>query len=266
MITHSHEQIKKQLPALFHLHLHSPTAFKRRPTSYNQRQVMSPQLGLGVGRAGVGVASAGEDGAALDAGVEALFAEGEAFEGREVVFFGCAAGFSVSYQTGDKLGIDEANVLNSCVTQDHCPGCLVIDRCAIAEALVVDAHILQFPLVALCAMNDSRGIIAPVEVFQHAGEDFWLLVGQVDPLTIAIGNARSNRAGLKLVATRAEGGEIRGHAEDVFVASEEASFRANAEGNQRRFWVASHWNDVNIAFFSSLFAGLCLSLSPSPLV
>lgn len=108
MITHSHEQIKKQLPALFHLHLHSPTALKRRPTSYNQRQVMSPQFGLGVGRAGVGVARAGEDGAALDAGVEALFAEGEAFEGREVVFFGCAAGFSVSYQTDYKLGMDEA--------------------------------------------------------------------------------------------------------------------------------------------------------------
>lgn len=54
---------------------------------------MSPQLGLGVGRVGVGVARAGENGVALNACVETLFAEGEAFEGCEVVFFGCAAGF-----------------------------------------------------------------------------------------------------------------------------------------------------------------------------
>lgn len=54
---------------------------------------MSPQLGLGVGRVGVGVARAGENGVALNACVETLFAEGEAFEGCEMVFFGCAAGF-----------------------------------------------------------------------------------------------------------------------------------------------------------------------------
>lgn len=52
---------------------------------------MRAQLGLGVRGVGVGVAGGGEDGAALDAGVEALFSEGEAFEGFQGVFFGCAA-------------------------------------------------------------------------------------------------------------------------------------------------------------------------------
>ena len=74
MITHSHEQIKKQLPALFHLHLHSPTPLKCRPTPNNQRKIVCSKLRLGIGRVGVGVARAGEDRAALDARVEALFA------------------------------------------------------------------------------------------------------------------------------------------------------------------------------------------------
>lgn len=52
---------------------------------------MCAQLGLGVGGVGVGVARGGEDGAALDAGVEALLSEGEAFEGFQGVFFGGAA-------------------------------------------------------------------------------------------------------------------------------------------------------------------------------
>lgn len=79
MITHRNKKIKKQLPALFHLHLHRPTALKSRPTPDNQRQVMGAQLGLVVGGVGVGVACAGEDRAALDTRVEALFSEREAF-------------------------------------------------------------------------------------------------------------------------------------------------------------------------------------------
>lgn len=84
-------------------------------------------------------------------------------------------------------------------------------------------------------MDDSRGVIASVEVFEDAGEDFRLLVGQIDPFTIALGNARSNRAGLELVATAAQGGgKIWGDAEDVFVASEEAPFGTDAQRNERR--------------------------------
>ena len=78
MITHRNKKIKKQLPALLHLHLHRPTALKSGPTPDNQREVMCPQFGLAVGRVGVGVACACEYRAALDTRVEALFSEREA--------------------------------------------------------------------------------------------------------------------------------------------------------------------------------------------
>ena len=78
MITHRNKKIKKQLPTLLHLHLHGPTALKRRPTPDNKREVMGPQLGLVIWGIGVGVSCACEDRAALDARVEALFSEREA--------------------------------------------------------------------------------------------------------------------------------------------------------------------------------------------
>lgn len=74
MITHRNKQIKKQLSPLLHLHLHSPTPLKRRPTPDNQRKIVRSKLRLGIGRVSVGVARAGEDRAALDARVEALLA------------------------------------------------------------------------------------------------------------------------------------------------------------------------------------------------
>ena len=79
MVSHCHKQIKKQIPTLLHLHLHCPTALKRRPTPDNQRQIVRTQLGLGVGRVRIGVASTEQDRVALDTRVKALFAQGEAF-------------------------------------------------------------------------------------------------------------------------------------------------------------------------------------------
>jgi hypothetical protein len=77
MITHSDKQIKKQLPSLFHLHLHGAAALKRRPTANDEGQIMRTQLRLGVGCIRVGISRTSQDRAALDAGVEALFAQGE---------------------------------------------------------------------------------------------------------------------------------------------------------------------------------------------
>lgn len=86
MITHRHKQIKKHLPTPLHLHLHRPAVLERPPRPNNQRQVMRPQLRLRIWRVGVGVPRAGQDRAALDTGVEALFAEGKALQCGEVVF------------------------------------------------------------------------------------------------------------------------------------------------------------------------------------
>lgn len=79
MVTHGNKQIKKQLPTLLHLHLHRPTALKRRPATYNQRQVVRTQPGFSIGRVRVSISRAGQDRVALDACVEALFAQGKTF-------------------------------------------------------------------------------------------------------------------------------------------------------------------------------------------
>lgn len=79
MVTHGNKQIKKQLPTHLHLTLHRPTALKRRPATDNQRQIVRTQPGLSVGRMRVGISRAGQDRVALDACVEALFAQSKAF-------------------------------------------------------------------------------------------------------------------------------------------------------------------------------------------
>ena len=91
MINQRHKKIKKQFPSSLHLHLHRPTALKRIPTPDYQRQVMRPQLRLGIRCVGVRIARTVQDRAALDSTVETLFAEGETLQGFDLVFFCCAA-------------------------------------------------------------------------------------------------------------------------------------------------------------------------------
>lgn len=93
MIAHSNEQIKKQLPTPLHLHLHRAAALKRAPAPNNQRQIMRPQPGLGIRSIGVCISCTGEDSRHVNAGMQALFAQGKALENWEGVFFCCAAGF-----------------------------------------------------------------------------------------------------------------------------------------------------------------------------
>jgi len=74
VVAHSHEQIEKQFSAHFHLHLHGAASLKGRSTPNDESQVMCPQLGVIVWGVGVSVPGAGEDGATLDAGLQALLA------------------------------------------------------------------------------------------------------------------------------------------------------------------------------------------------
>ena len=91
MIRHCHEKIEKQPSPTLHLHLHCPTALKGVPTPDNQRKVVGTQLRLGVWRVLIGISRTGEDGTARDAGLEALFPEGELLQGFDTIFFGGAA-------------------------------------------------------------------------------------------------------------------------------------------------------------------------------
>jgi hypothetical protein len=73
MITHGDEKIEEQPPAFFHLHLHGAASLESVPAPNDESEVMGSQLGVIIRRMGVGIPGGGEDGADLDAGLQALF-------------------------------------------------------------------------------------------------------------------------------------------------------------------------------------------------
>ena len=90
VVAHGDKEVKKELPSGLHLHLHGATALEGGPTSDDERQVVRPHLRVRVGRIGVGEAGACEDGAALDARLQALLAQRQPLELVESVLLGGA--------------------------------------------------------------------------------------------------------------------------------------------------------------------------------
>ena len=91
MIDHRHEQIEEQRrPAPLHLHLHGAAALEGAAAADDEGEVVRAQLAVGGWRVGVGEARGRQDGAALHAGLEALFFERQALEVGEVVPVGGA--------------------------------------------------------------------------------------------------------------------------------------------------------------------------------
>ena len=77
MIHHCHKQIKKHLAPQLHLILHCAAPLKRMPRPDNEREIVCPELGIVIRRVCVRIPSRAQDRAALDAGLETLFAERE---------------------------------------------------------------------------------------------------------------------------------------------------------------------------------------------
>jgi hypothetical protein len=73
VIAHGDEEIEEQSSAFFHLHLHGAAPLESVPAPNYESEVMGSQLGVIIGRMGVGISGRGEDGADLDARLEALF-------------------------------------------------------------------------------------------------------------------------------------------------------------------------------------------------
>lgn len=68
VVAESDKEIKEEgRAAIVHLQLHSPAALKGVAGADDEGKVVSPQLGVCVGRVGVCVAGRRQDGAALDA-------------------------------------------------------------------------------------------------------------------------------------------------------------------------------------------------------
>ena len=103
MAHHSHKKIKEQRrPTPLHLHLHGPTTLESISTADDEREVMCSQFGITGRSVAVSETGAGKDGAALDAGLETLFFEGQALEFGEFVAVGGALSLmSISCCDGD---------------------------------------------------------------------------------------------------------------------------------------------------------------------
>jgi hypothetical protein len=86
MIDHRDEEVEEQRrPALLHLHLHRAAPLEGVAGADDEGKVVCSQLRVGGWRVGVGEAGRRQDGAALDARLEALLLEGEALQVGEVV-------------------------------------------------------------------------------------------------------------------------------------------------------------------------------------
>ena len=55
VIAHCNKEIKKQLSALFHLHLHCTTALECGSASDDESKLVCSKFGVGVGGVGIGI-------------------------------------------------------------------------------------------------------------------------------------------------------------------------------------------------------------------
>ena len=100
-----------------------------------------------------------------------------------------------------------------------------------ADAVAVDGAlrprdsiiaVVERPARPLLVVDQSRAVVAFVQVLQHGGEDLGLFVGQIDAF------AR------RFEELRPEGlGEVGRLGEDVFVCGEEPLGRSDADGHDR---------------------------------
>lgn len=59
--------------------------------------------------------------------------------------------------------------LNSRISQNHTPDCRVVHSSGVILAMVVDTRVLQLPLITMRIVDDPWGVVAFIEVFEHAG-------------------------------------------------------------------------------------------------
>lgn len=103
------------------------------------------------------------------------------------------------------------------VLEQHLPAARVVDG---RFRGAPPRRLFELPRVPALVVQEAGIVVAFVEVFEHGGEDFGELFGEVDPFG----------AGLEELAA-ADGGEEGGGGEDVFVGCEEALLGAYAEGD-----------------------------------
>lgn len=126
---------------MLHLHLHRATPFKGGAAADDQSEIVRSQLRVILGSIIVRVTSAREDGAALDARLQALFPQSQPFEFLEAVSLRCATVVSSASVVSHLLVSRGRSVLDHGVLEqgficllvmdgrlDHCTSASVVGR------------------------------------------------------------------------------------------------------------------------------------------
>ena len=198
VVAQGDEQVEEELAAaVVHLELHRATALEGGAATDDEGEVVGPQLGVGVGRVGVGVARRRQNGAALDAGLQPLLAQGDALQLLEPVLV--------------------RHAVNDRVLEQGPAGVLVVDSRLDGAAAAV-GRLLDLPRVAALAVHEARVVVALVHVLEDRGEDLGGFVRQGD----ALGR------GLDVLALQ-DVREVWRVAEDVLVSGEDSLLVADYE-------------------------------------
>ena len=158
VVYHGDEQVEKQLAAVFHLVLHRAAALEGVAGTDDECEVVCTKLGVVVRCVGVGVASGSQDGRALDARLQTLFAKSQLLQLVQSVLL--------------SLAIDDG------ILQDW--SSRRVDHCFVGTVVVT--AVLKGPAVALLVELETRVVVALVEVLKNRRENLRLLVGQIDTL------------------------------------------------------------------------------------
>ena len=137
------------------------------------------------------------------------------------------------------------NLLDSRIPQDHpLRSMMKHRRCCLSQFSAgacanANIGILQLPCLGPAVVSQPRVVVALVEILEDAGEDFGLLVWEVDALAWRLEEeSRLWRIRVRCLRCTMRGEEGR-CAEDGFVGGEEAVFGAHAEHDYGTCWGCS---------------------------
>lgn len=157
MVAHCHEQIKKQLAAVLHFHLHGPTPLECLAASDDESQIVSAQPRLGIRRIVIGKASRPQDHVGRDSALETLLSKSKALELLQAVLLGSAVHNRVPEHNVSHCGMEERRLARPATT-----GVMDIVR------------VLEVPRVSALALQQAWEVVALIQKLEDARQNLGL--------------------------------------------------------------------------------------------
>ena len=146
VVAHCHKQIKEQLAATLHLHLHGSTSLEGLATANNESQVMSTQARVGVRSVLVRIPSRSQDHIGSNSNLKPLLTESNTLQVFKAVFLSRAVYYRIP-----KHDVSHSRVKDGRLTR------------SIATAFMVILGVLEVPRVPTSAMQQTWVIVTFVQ-------------------------------------------------------------------------------------------------------